>query len=110
VGRVRTGQSARDAVAAVRGGLRGSVTLGMMLSTGPLDIAAVLGPAVPSAACRACTTTSGWAAENRAAQSGVALLTVTGADLTWSISLATAQARRLSAAAQALLTDITEAV
>src|SRR6201996_7254365 len=36
-------QSARDAVAAVRGGLRGSVTLGMMLSTGPLDMAAVLG-------------------------------------------------------------------
>src|SRR6201992_1516299 len=36
-------QGARDAVAAVRGGLRGSVTLGMMLSTGPLDMAAVLG-------------------------------------------------------------------
>src|ERR1700749_3660880 len=37
------GQSGRDAVAAFRGGLRGSVTLGMMLSTGPLDMAAVLG-------------------------------------------------------------------
>src|ERR1700760_333234 len=36
-------QSARDVVAAVRGGLRGSVTLGMMLSTGPVDLAAVLG-------------------------------------------------------------------
>jgi DNA-binding transcriptional LysR family regulator len=36
-------QGARDAVAAVRGGLRGSVSLGMMYSNGPLDLAAVLG-------------------------------------------------------------------
>src|SRR6201992_1700580 len=36
-------QSARDAVAAVRGGLRGSVSLGIMLSNGPVDLAAVLG-------------------------------------------------------------------
>jgi DNA-binding transcriptional LysR family regulator len=36
-------QSARDAVAAVRGGLRGAVSLGIMLSNGPVDLAAVLG-------------------------------------------------------------------
>ena len=36
-------QGARDAVAAVRGGLRGVVSLGMMLSHGPVDLAAVLG-------------------------------------------------------------------
>ena len=36
-------QGARDAVAAVRGGLRGSVSLGIMLSNGPVDLAAVLG-------------------------------------------------------------------
>jgi DNA-binding transcriptional LysR family regulator len=221
-------QSARDAVAAVRGGLRGSVTLGMMLSTGPLDLAAVLGrfsaahPEVVVQARQAAEGTAahlrdlregvldlalvalagpppagivarpiasehllllappdgryaglaridlaqaaeapfietppGWgnravadrafaarglqrtvrfevtdyqttvamvrtglgvallpasSARELAAQSGVDLLTVTGADLTWSISLAIAQGRRLSAAAQALLADITGAV
>ena len=36
-------QGARDAVAAVRGGLRGTVSLGIMLSNGPVDLAAVLG-------------------------------------------------------------------
>jgi DNA-binding transcriptional LysR family regulator len=36
-------QSARDAVAAVRGGLRGTVSLGIMLSNGPVDLATVLG-------------------------------------------------------------------
>jgi DNA-binding transcriptional LysR family regulator len=223
-----TAQGARDAVAAVRGGLRGSVTLGMMLSTGPLDIAAVLGrfsaahPDVVVQARQAAEGTAahlrdlregaldlalvalagppppgitarllaseyllllappggryaertsidlaeaaeipfieappGWgnravadrafaarglqrtvrfevtdyqttvamvrtglgvallpasSARELAAQSGVNLLTVTGADLTWNISLAVAQSRRLPAAAQALLTDITEAV
>jgi DNA-binding transcriptional LysR family regulator len=221
-------QSARDAVAAVRGGLRGSVTLGMMLSTGPLDMAAILGrfsaahPDVVVQARQAAEGTAahlrdlregaldlalvalagpppagitarllasehllllappeapyaarthldlaeaarvpfveapaGWgnravadrafaarglqrtvrfevtdyqttvamvrtglgvallpasSARELARQSGVALLTVTGADLTWNISLAVAQSRRLSAAAQALLTDITAAV
>ena len=223
-----TAQGARDAVAAVRGGLRGSVTLGMMLSTGPLDMAAILGrfsaahPEVVVQARQAAEGTAahlrdlregaldlalvalagppppgisaqllaseyllllappdgplagrtsidlaeaagipfieapaGWgnravadrafaarglqrtvrfeitdyqtavamvrtglgvallpasSARELAAQSGVALLTVTGADLTWNISLAVAQSRRLPAAAQALLTDITEAV
>jgi DNA-binding transcriptional LysR family regulator len=221
-------QGARDAVAAVRGGLRGSVTLGMMLSTGPLDIAAVLGrfsathPDVVVQARQAAEGTAahlrdlregaldlalvalagpppagitarllasehllllappeapytgrtridlaeaagipfieapaGWgnravadrafaarglqrtvrfevtdyqttvamvrtglgvallpasSARELAAQAGVSLLTVTGADLTWNISLAVAQSRRLTAAAQALLTDITGAV
>ena len=203
-------QGARDAVAAVRGGLRGSVTLGMMLSTGPLDMAAVLGrfsaahPDVVVQARQAAEGTAahlrdlregaldlalvalagppppggryaertsidlaeaaevpfieapaGWgnravtdrafaarglqrtvrfevtdyqttvamvptglgvallpasSARELAVQSGVALLTVTGADLTWNISLAVAQGRRLPAAAQALLTDIIEAV
>jgi DNA-binding transcriptional LysR family regulator len=221
-------QSARDAVAAVRGGLRGSVTLGMMLSTGPLDMAAVLGrfsaahPDVVVQARQAAEGTAahvrdlregaldlalvalagppppgivtwpiasehlsllappdgpyagrssvdlaeaaqmpfieapaGWgnravadrafaarglqrtvrfevtdyqttvamvrtglgvallpasSARELAAQSGVALVDVTGADLTWTISLAVAEGRRLSAAAQALRTDITEAV
>jgi DNA-binding transcriptional LysR family regulator len=36
-------QGARDAVAAVRGGLRGTVSLGIMLSNGPVDLATVLG-------------------------------------------------------------------
>ncbi len=36
-------QGARDAVAAVRGGLRGAVSLGIMLSNGPIDLATVLG-------------------------------------------------------------------
>src|ERR1700684_3660298 len=36
-------QGARDAVAAVRGGLRGTVSVGIMLSNGPVDLAAVLG-------------------------------------------------------------------
>jgi DNA-binding transcriptional LysR family regulator len=36
-------QGARDAVAAVRGGLRGAVSVGIMLSNGPVDLAAVLG-------------------------------------------------------------------
>jgi DNA-binding transcriptional LysR family regulator len=221
-------QSARDAVAAVRGGLRGSVTLGMMLSTGPLDMAAVLGrfsaahPDVVVQARQAAEGTAahvrdlregaldlalvalagppppgivtwpiasehlsllapldgpyagrssvdlaeaaqvpfieapaGWgnravadrafaarglqrtvrfevtdyqttvamvrtglgvallpasSARELAAQSGVALVSVTGADLTWTISLAVAEGRRLSAAAEALRADITEAV
>src|SRR6201994_4394754 len=221
-------QGARDAVAAVRGGLRGSVILGMMLSTGPLDMAAVLGrfsaahPDVVVQARQAAEGTaahvrdlregalalarvalagpppagivtrllasehlellappdgplagrvsvdlaeaaefpfieapSGWgnravadrafaargltrtvrfevtdyqttvamvrtglgvallpasSAQELAAQSGVALVAVTGADLTWTISLAVAEGRRLSAAAQALRADITEAV
>jgi DNA-binding transcriptional LysR family regulator len=221
-------QGARDAVAAVRGGLRGSVTLGMMLSTGPLDMAAILGrfsaahpdvvvqarqaaegtaahlrdlregaldlalvalagPPPPGIAARLLASEyllllappdgryaertsidlaevagipfieapAGWgnravadrafaarglqrtvrfevtdyqttvamvrsglgvallpatSARELAAQSGAALLTVTGTDLTWNVSLAVAQSRRLSAAAQALLTDITEAV
>jgi DNA-binding transcriptional LysR family regulator len=37
----------------------------------------------------------------------VRALTVTGADLTWSVSVAVAQGRRLPAAAQALLADLT---
>src|ERR1700749_5095612 len=36
-------QGARDAVAAVRGGLRGAGSGGVMLSNGPVDLAAVLG-------------------------------------------------------------------
>ena len=36
-------QAARDAVDQVRGGLRGTVTVGGMLSTGPVDLSAVLG-------------------------------------------------------------------
>ncbi len=36
-------QGAQDAVAAVRGGLRGAVSVGIMLSNGPVDLAAVLG-------------------------------------------------------------------
>src|ERR1700727_2674973 len=36
-------QGARDAVAAVRGGLRGTVSVGIMLSNRPVDLAAVLG-------------------------------------------------------------------
>ena len=38
---------------------------------------------------------------------GVPALSVTGADLTWTVSVAVAQGRRLSAAAQALLADLT---
>jgi DNA-binding transcriptional LysR family regulator len=36
-------QAARDAVDQVRGGLRGTVMVGSMLSTGPVDLSAVLG-------------------------------------------------------------------
>jgi DNA-binding transcriptional LysR family regulator len=36
-------QAAREAVADARGGLRGTVTLGTMLSTGPLDLPGLLG-------------------------------------------------------------------
>jgi DNA-binding transcriptional LysR family regulator len=36
-------QGARDAVDRVRGGLRGTVTVGSMLSTGPIDLSLVLG-------------------------------------------------------------------
>jgi len=36
-------QAARDAVSAAQGGLRGTVTVGTMLSTGPLDMAGLLG-------------------------------------------------------------------
>jgi DNA-binding transcriptional LysR family regulator len=36
-------QAAREAVVQARGGLRGTVTLGTMLSTGPLDLPALLG-------------------------------------------------------------------
>jgi DNA-binding transcriptional LysR family regulator len=36
-------QAARDAVDEVHGGLRGTVTVGTMLSTGPVDVAAALG-------------------------------------------------------------------
>lgn len=36
-------QGVRDAVAAVRGGLRGTISLGTMVSTGPIDLAEVLG-------------------------------------------------------------------
>ncbi len=36
-------QAARDAVDQVRGGLRGTVTVGSMLSTGPVDLSAALG-------------------------------------------------------------------
>jgi DNA-binding transcriptional LysR family regulator len=40
---------------------------------------------------------------------GVTALTVTGADLTWNVSVAVARGRRLPAAAQALLADLTAA-
>jgi DNA-binding transcriptional LysR family regulator len=36
-------QAARDAVAAVRGGLRGTISIGTMVATGPVDLAEVLG-------------------------------------------------------------------
>jgi DNA-binding transcriptional LysR family regulator len=36
-------QAARDAVSEAQGGLRGAVTVGTMLSTGPLDMAGLLG-------------------------------------------------------------------
>lgn len=36
-------QGARDAVAEVRGGFRGTVSMGTMLATGPIDLAQVLG-------------------------------------------------------------------
>jgi DNA-binding transcriptional LysR family regulator len=36
-------QAARDAVSEAQGGLRGTVTVGTMLSTGPLDLASLLG-------------------------------------------------------------------
>jgi DNA-binding transcriptional LysR family regulator len=36
-------QAARDAVAAVRGGLRGTISIGTMVATGPIDLAEVLG-------------------------------------------------------------------
>ena len=38
---------------------------------------------------------------------GISTLAVTGADLTWKVSVAVAGGRRLSAAAQALLADLT---
>jgi DNA-binding transcriptional LysR family regulator len=214
-------QGARDAVAAVRGGLRGAVSLGIMLSNGPVDLARVLGgfhaahpdvvvharqaaqgtaahlrdlrdgaldialvalPGPPPAGIVARSiapeylvlltaqdgplarrtsigldevagepfieSPSGWGNRDVADRaftaaglqrtvrfevtdyqttvamvrgglgvafmpassarqfSGVAALTVTGADLTWSVSVAVAHGRRLSAAAQALLADL----
>jgi DNA-binding transcriptional LysR family regulator len=218
-------QSARDAVAAVRGGLRGAVSLGIMLSNGPVDLAAVLGgfhAAHPDVVVHARQAAEGTAAHLRDLREGaldialvalagpppagivarslasehlvlltslegpytgrtsislddvagepfiespsgwgnrgvadraftvlglqrtvrfevtdyqtmvamvrgglgvafmpassarqftdVAALTVTGADLTWSVSVAVAQGRRLSAAAQALLADLSAVV
>lgn len=220
-------QGARDAVAAVHGGLRGSVSLGFMHSNGPLDLAAVLGgfaaahpdvvvharqaaegtathvrdlgdgaldlaivalagPPPPGIVARRLVTDHlvlivppdgryagrtrldlaeaagqpfiespvGWgdrvvadrafaarglqravrfevtdqqttldlvrgglgvafasasAVREPAARAGVPVLTVTGADLAWDVSVATAQGRRLSAAAQALRSDFTAA-
>src|ERR1017187_895956 len=46
-------QAARDAVSEAQGGLRGTVTVGTMLSTGPLDLAGLLGRfQIGRASCR----------------------------------------------------------
>src|ERR1700759_326165 len=89
-------QSGRDAVAAVRGGLRGSVILGMMLSTGPLDMAAVLGrfsAAHPDVVVQARQAAEGTAAHLRDLREGaldLALVALAGSPppgiVTWPLS------------------------
>ena len=77
-------QGARDAVAAVRGGLRGSVSLGIMLSNGPVDLATVLGgfhAAHPDVVVHARQAAAGTAAHLRDLRDGaldVALVAVSG--------------------------------
>jgi DNA-binding transcriptional LysR family regulator len=77
-------QSARDAVAAVRGGLRGTVSLGIMLSNGPIDLAAVLGrfhAAHPDVVVHARQAAEGTAAHLRDLRDGgldVALVALAG--------------------------------
>src|ERR1700744_5327734 len=74
-------QSARDAVAAVRGGLRGSVSLGIMLSNGPVDLAAVLGgfhAAHPDVVVHARQAAEGTAAHLRDLRDGALDIALTG--------------------------------
>ena len=77
-------QGARDAVAEVRGGLRGTVSMGTMFSTGPIDLAQVLGrfhAAHPDVVVRARQAAEGTAAHLAGLRDGVldlAVISLTG--------------------------------
>jgi DNA-binding transcriptional LysR family regulator len=75
------GQAARDAVDRVRGGLRGTVTVGSMLSTGPVDLSAVLGrfhASHPDVVVRLRQAASGSTEHIRALRDGVLDLALVG--------------------------------